>query len=308
VLLDRVIWDIIPDPQTAAAALQAGEIDLFEMPPVELLPILSAAPGIKVEVFNKFGAVGYCRLNHLVAPFNNLAARRAAQLAINQEDIQRAAIGNPAYYQTCGSHFTCGSPMGMEDGSEALMLKAPVAQRQARAREFLKESGYDGRPIVLLHATNIHIHNQTMLVIGQNLRQVGFNVQMASTDFGGVVTRRSNQNPQDQGGWNVFFTFGPGFATANPIASAAHAANGKAGWFGWPENALSEALRTEWSAAPTLEARQAVIRRLNRNMIDYVHDVKTGQWFAPVAYRGDRLRGLIQVSDVFPWWNAERYA
>jgi peptide/nickel transport system substrate-binding protein len=100
---------------------------MFEMPPVELLPALSAAPGIKVEVFDKFGAVGCCRLNHLVAPFNNLAARRAAQLAINQEDIKREAIGNPAYYQTCGSHFTCGSPVGMGDGSEVLMFKAPVA-------------------------------------------------------------------------------------------------------------------------------------------------------------------------------------
>jgi len=308
VLLDRVIWDIMPDAQTASSALQAGEVDFFEVPPIELLPVLSAAPGVKVEVFNKFGNVGYCRLNHLHPPFNNLAARRAAQLAINQEDVQRAAVGNPAYYQTCGSHFTCGSPMGMEDGSEALMLKAPMAQRQARARELLKESGYDGKPIVCLHATNIHVMNQTMLVIAQNLRQVGFNVQLASTDWGAVVTRRSNQNPPDQGGWNVFFTWGGGNATANPIALSAHAATGKAAWFGWPDNAQTELMRTEWSAAPTLEARQTVMRRLNKHMTDYVHDIKTGQWVGPVAYRGDRLRGLIKVPEVIPWWNVERYA
>ncbi len=308
VLLDRVIWDIMPDAQTAASALMAGEVDFFEVPPIDILPTLSSAAGVKVEVFNKFGNVGYCRLNHLHAPFNNLAARRAAQLAINQEDIQRAAVGDPKFYQTCGSHFTCGSPMGVEDGSEALMLKAPMAQRQARARELLKESGYDGKPITVLHATNIHVMNQTILVIAQNLRQVGFNVQLASSDWGGVVTRRSNQNAPEQGGWNVFYTWGGGNATANPIALSAHAANGTKAWFGWPDNAVTEQMRTEWSAAPTLEARRAVVQRLNKHMMDYVHDVKTGQWVGPVAYRGDRLRGLIQVPEIIPWWNVERYA
>jgi hypothetical protein len=69
-----------------------------------------------------------------------------------------------------------------------------------------------------------------MLVIAQNLRQVGFNVQLASSDWGGVVTRRSNQSPPDQGGWNVFFTWGGGNATASPIALSAHAATGKTAW------------------------------------------------------------------------------
>ncbi len=306
VLLDRVIWDIIPDAQTAASALMTGEVDFFEVPPIDILPTLTSAPGVKIDVLNKFGNVGYCRLNHLHPPFNNLAARRAAQLAINQEDIQRAAIGNPSYYRTCGSHFTCDSPMGVEDGSEALMLRAPMAQRQARARELLRESGYDGKPLVVLHATDIHIMNQSVLVIAQNLRQVGFNVQLASSDWGGVVTRRSVQNAPDQGGWNIFFTWGGGNATANPIALAAHSALGRKSWFGWPENALHEKLRDEWAAATTLAERRAVAQRLNRNMMEYVHDVKTGQWVGPVAYRGDRLKGLIAIPEIIPWWNVER--
>ena len=308
VKLDRVIWDIMPDAQTAASALQTGEVDFFEVPPIEILPALAAAPGVKVEVFNKFGNVGYCRLNHLHPPFNNLNARKAAQLAVSQEDIQRAAVGDTKYYQTCGSHFTCGSPMGVEDGSEALMLKAPLAERQAKARELLKQSGYDGKPLICLHATNIHVMNQTMLVIAQNLRQVGFNVQLASSDWGGVVTRRSNQSPPEQGGWNVFFTWGGGNATANPIALSAHAATGKTAWFGWPDNPQTEAMRTEWSAAPTLAARRAIAQRMNKHMMDYVHDIKTGQWVGPVAYRADRLRGLIQVPEIIPWWNVERIA
>ncbi len=308
VLLDKVIWDIIPDAQTAASALMAGEVDFYELPPIDILPTLTAAPGIKVEVFNKLGSVGQVRLNHLHPPFNNLSARKAAQLAINQEDIQRAAVGNPAYYRTCGSHFACDSAMGVEDGSEVLMMKAPMAQRQARARELLKESGYDGKPIVVLHATNIHVMNQTVLVVAQQLRQVGFNVQLASSDWGGVVTRRANQNAPEQGGWNVFYTFSGGNSTASPISLFAHAATGRKAWFGWPENASIEQMRTEWALASGLEARRAVAQRLNKTMMDYVHDVKTGQWVQPHAYRGDRLRGFLPIPENIPWWNVERYA
>ncbi len=90
------------------------------------------------------------------------------------------------------------------------------------------------------------------------MRQVGFNVQLASTDWGAVVTRRSNQNPPDQGGWNVFYTWSGGNATASPISLFAHAAIGKKAWFGWPENADIEKMRTEWAYAPNLEARKAV--------------------------------------------------
>jgi peptide/nickel transport system substrate-binding protein len=308
VFLDKVIWDIIPDAQTATSAVMAGEVDFFEVPPIDILPALAAAPGVKLETLNKFGNVGLCRLNFLWPPFNNVLARRAAQLAINQEDVQRAAVGNPQYYGICGSMFTCGSPMGVEDGSEVLMLKAPMAERQAKARELLKQAGYDGKPIVCLHATNIHVMNQTVLVIAQNLRQVGFNVQLASSDWGAVVTRRAVQKSPEDGGWNVFYTWAGGTSAANPIALSADAATGSKGWFGWPENATTEQLRTEWAAAPTLDARREVIRRLNRHMLDYVHDVRTGQWTQPQAIRADRLRGFLAVPEIIPWWNVERYA
>ena len=36
VLLDRVVWDIITDPRTAAAALMAGEVDFYESPPIDI--------------------------------------------------------------------------------------------------------------------------------------------------------------------------------------------------------------------------------------------------------------------------------
>jgi peptide/nickel transport system substrate-binding protein len=304
VYLDRVIWEIMPDAQTAMAALMSGEIEFFEIPPLDLIDQLKSAPGVKLEVLNQLGNVGYGRLNHLHPPFNNVNARRAALYAINQEDILRVGVGNPAYYKVCGAHFTCGSPMEVSDGAEFLSM--PMAQRQEKAKAFLKESGYDGRPVVVLQATDINFMNQAALVIAQSLRQIGMNVQLAASDWGGVVTRRAVKTPPDQGGWNVFITWGGGTATSSPINLFGHSAAGQNAWFGWPDNPLHEQLRTEWALAPTLEARKDVIHRMQKNMYDYVHDIKLGQWVGPVAYRGDRLKGILPVPEVIPWWNVQR--
>jgi peptide/nickel transport system substrate-binding protein len=45
VLVDRVEWVVMPDPATASAALQNGEVDWWENPITDLVPVLQAATG-----------------------------------------------------------------------------------------------------------------------------------------------------------------------------------------------------------------------------------------------------------------------
>ena len=184
------------------------------------------------------------------------------------------------------------------------MLKAPMAERQAKARELLKQSGYDGKPIVLLHATNIHVMNQTMLVVAQNLRQVGFNVQLASTDWGAVVTRRSNQNPPEQGGWNVFYTWSGGNATSSPISLFAHAAIGKKAWFGWPTSERIEQLRLDWFNATSLEAQKKICSELQLQVFEDVPYVPLGATYQVSALR----KGWVDFQEQMPLFYTLRKA
>src|SRR4051812_1720343 len=46
---DRVEWRVIPDASTAAGALQSGEMDWYEQPTADLLPLLKCSRNIKVE-------------------------------------------------------------------------------------------------------------------------------------------------------------------------------------------------------------------------------------------------------------------
>jgi peptide/nickel transport system substrate-binding protein len=211
--IERAEWNIMPDPQTAMAALQAGEIDFFEIPPLDLIDILKADPNIKIQVLNELGNVGQLRLNHLHPPFDKVEARRAMLHLVNQEDYMRACIGNPDYYRICGSQFTCGSPMENDAGLE-WMEGAPNVPL---AKELLDKAGYDGRAVVILQPTDIPILSNAALVTAQLLRSADVNVELAASDWGGVGTRRAVKAPVEEGGWNIFHTWAGGNAQSSPI-------------------------------------------------------------------------------------------
>ncbi|HEX3346896.1 MAG TPA: ABC transporter substrate-binding protein, partial [Acetobacteraceae bacterium] len=81
---DRLEWVIEPDPATAAAALQTGEVDWVEQPLADLLPVLRKSRGVTVEALDQFGSVGVIRPNFIHSPFDNKAIRQAIMPAIDQ--------------------------------------------------------------------------------------------------------------------------------------------------------------------------------------------------------------------------------
>jgi peptide/nickel transport system substrate-binding protein len=299
--IDGVEWDNMADAQTALAALQAGEIDFYETPPLDLLSTFEGDPDIKIEVLNKLGNVGELRMNHLQPPFDKVEARRAMLHLVDQKQYMQAAIGNPEYYRICGSLFGCGTPME-NDAALGWMKTAPDYEL---AKELLKKAGYDGRPVVILQPTDVPILSAVCEVTAQLLRKADVNVQLAASDWGGLVTRRTVKGPVDQGGWNIFHTYADGVAMANPIALSEAQANGLKGWYGWPSNEKQEQLRDEWAAAPSLDARQKIARELQQNGYDFVLQCVFGQWVAPVAHRAV-LTDILGVPGIIPFWGMKK--
>ncbi len=299
--LDRVIFQNMSDSQTAMSALQAGEIDFYETPPIDLIGTLEGDKNIAIEVLNKTGNIGWLRMNFLHPPFNNVDARRAMLHLLNQEDFMKASFGNAKYYKKCPSNFGCGVPME-NDVNTAWFKEAP---NKAKAKELFQKAGYKGEPIVLMQATNIDFMRNSADLVAGALREIGVNVQLAASDWGGVVNRRANKNAPDQGGWNLFITWADGNSVGNPIALAGHAATGEKAWFGWPSDAKNEELRDKWASAPTLEDKQKLARELQDNAWNFVPHVWLGQWVQPTARRTN-IKGMIAVPGVIPFWNVEK--
>ena len=87
---DRVEWIYIPDPATAMNALVNGEVDLWETPAVDMVPLLRNNADIQIEVIDPLGTQGWLRPNHLHPPFNHPKARRALLYSVNQEEYLQA--------------------------------------------------------------------------------------------------------------------------------------------------------------------------------------------------------------------------
>ncbi len=298
--IDRVEWHYIPDSATAMNALMAGEIDYFELPPHDLLPIMEATPGVVVENLNPLGFQGWLRLNHTLPPFDDPKLREAVLWMVNQADYLQATIGNPAYYTTCGAYFGCDTPLESESGSQALMT-----QDLEKARALVADSSYDGAPVVVLQATDIAINNGLSLVTAQLLREIGLTVELQAMDWSTLTSRRAISEPVDQGGWNAFHTWWTGADILNPVANIGVSGGCRErAWFGWPCDEEIERLRDDFARASDPREQQKLAEAVQQRAYAQVTYVPLGQWFQPRAYR-DHLNGLLKAP-VPLFWNIEK--
>ncbi len=301
VKVDRVEWRAISDHQQAVNALLAGEIDYIEAMPHDLLPLVKDDPNIKLVNWNPLGNQYSFRPNHTQKPFDNAKVRQALWYAFNQKDFLDAVIGNPEYYKVCKGMFVCGTSLASDKGMEGL-LESNVT----KARELLKEGGYDGTPIVLMHSTDLQVLTNLAPVAKQLMERAGFKVDMQSMDWQSVVARRAKKEPANAGGWHAFLTSWVSADILNPVMTAYVNAGCDKALFGWPCDAEIEKLRSAYGFAHTDADKMKVARDLQARAIEQVVYVPFGQWTQPLAYRADRISGIVPVTGLPVFWNIEK--
>src|SRR5688572_11804556 len=187
VKVDRVEWIYIPDSATAAAALNAGEADLWEQMPPDLIPLLTRNKQVTVKNIDPLGSMGMIRFNFLHPPFNNEKLRRAVLYAVDQNDYVIGIAGDPKNGKPCYSYFTCGTPLASDIAAEPLKGKRDLE----KAKQLVKEAGYKGEKVVIIDATDQPIvHSQSLLTL-ENLKKIGINAEIQAGDWGTLITRRT---------------------------------------------------------------------------------------------------------------------
>ena len=91
----QVVFKVIPEASTRVAALLAGEVDIIQAVPAELVDTLDQTPGIQVQ-----GAAGtqpkWMEMNVNIAPFDDVQVRQALNYAVDKELIIEAIYGGRA--------------------------------------------------------------------------------------------------------------------------------------------------------------------------------------------------------------------
>src|SRR6195256_1063856 len=256
IMVDRIEWIVMPDPGTASAALQNGEVDWWENPISDLVPVLRKNRNVMVDIADPLGNIGSFRMNHLYPPFTDVRARRAILMAMSQEDYMRALVGDDnSLWKPLPGFFTPGTSLYTEEGGD--ILKGP--RKLDAAKKLLAESGYAGQPVTCLVAQDQPITKSQGDVTADLLKRLGMNVDFAAIDWGTVGARRAVKTPPGQGGWQMFHTWHSGADCVNPAVAIGIRASGEKGWFGWPDVPEVEAEVTAWYEAKSLDEEKAAI-------------------------------------------------
>lgn len=288
-LVDKVQWVIIPDLQTRIAALKKGEVDLLDQLPHDGIQQLRASPDIIVEDGSKLGNDVFLRTNTLTPPFNDVRARQAMALLVNQTDYLSAAFTTDSrWWHPCYSFFGCGVPNSSEAGSQAYQ-KPNIA----RAKQLFAEAGYKGEKIIVLSTQEIPLIDALAEVTVSELKSAGINAEIAMSDWGSLVVRRSKPT-----GWNIFDS-GVDVATlAQPATNILIDARcDRDNYVGWPCSKALEAMRTGMIDDPD----PAKLKAYSEALWNEFPSIMLGQYQQPIAYR-KVLSGVLH-GQVLAFWN-----
>jgi len=297
--IDRIEWLAIPDLQTQVNALLNGEIDMIEIVPADLLPLLAKDNNIQLTVTNTAGRQYAMRFNTLHKPFDNPKIRAAAMVALTQREFLEANVGDPKWFKECKSLFPCGTPLQSTKGWDGVLTGD-----MNKVKAMLAEAKYDGTPIVFLHQTDTAGHNNLATVAKAQLERAGFKIDLQPMDWQTLVSRRAKKDAPDKGGWGAYFTSWGSVDVIDPVSAAFLNGGCEKATFGWPCDAELERLRDAYSKETDAAKQKAIAEQVQLRVLEYPTHVPLGQFTTPTALRKN-LSGLVQAPSL-AFWNLEK--
>jgi peptide/nickel transport system substrate-binding protein len=303
VKVDRMDFRVIPDAATKAGAIQTNEIDFIEQVPFDQADILAKEPGITVDrlsdVYNPF----FMRPNALYPPFDNPKARQALALAVSQPDYMAVAFVRPEWGQPCLSYFVCGSPNGITDGSDP--FRHPDV---AKARQLLKDSGYNGEPVLLLSSHETLFVGMAADYAAESLKEIGLNIKEVESDYGTFMARRNSKKPPANGGWNLFIASVSGSGIFTPLSnSLADTTCGGTNFAGWACDQQAADLRNAYIHEPDSAKQRIILQHYSQRLWQVVPTILLGQRANLYAWRNN-ISGFVHTpSLITAYWNIEKH-
>ncbi len=297
VLVDRVEWLVIPDLQTRVSALIKGEVDILDQLPHDGIQSLKGRKDVVIEENTKLGNMAFLRMNMLQPPFNDIRARRALAMLVDQRDYLAAAFTtDETWWKECFAWLGCGTENGSEAGSEPYRKPNP-----AEAKRLLAEAGYKGEKIVILTTQEIPLIDGLAQVTADKLRSIGVNVDLQNSDWGTLVVRRARKDAPEKGGWNIFQSGGDIASLSQPATNILIDARCDGNnYVGWPCSEPLETMRIGLIENPN----KAGFEAYNSALWNELPSLLLGLFKQPVAYRSN-ISGL-QHGLVLAFWNVSK--
>jgi peptide/nickel transport system substrate-binding protein len=185
-LVDEVHVISTGESATRLAGLERGDFDYaMALAPTAYERVRTAA-ALEAVVLKPFTQV-ILQLNAGRAPFNQVKARQAVSRGLDMEAVMRGVTGNqPAFFRLQPSFFFPEQRVWHNTAGQDLYN----AKNLELARRLLKESGYDGRPLVLVTNRDIEWLYRAAVPVKPQLEAIGFKVELAVRDWPGQIAQQ----------------------------------------------------------------------------------------------------------------------
>jgi peptide/nickel transport system substrate-binding protein len=177
--IDRIRLTIVPEPSTAKAAMQSGELDLW--------------PSIDPKFAEELKAGGVEVVASPVSSLNAIVMQTSDPLL--KDKRIRQAIEAALDYQSMAESLTDGYA---KPSTSLLPLSSryygPVQQNghrhdPARAKKLLAEAGYQGQPIKITTNSRFAVMNDVAVLMQAMAQQVGLNMTVEVVEFATQLNR-----------------------------------------------------------------------------------------------------------------------
>ena len=271
--LDAIDFIPVSEAGTRVAGLQAGDYDYAEQIPADLYSSLVADSNVTTYLL-KPPLFPMLFRNTQEGIMSNDLMLQAVLAALDMEPILLAAFGDLAAVN--GSVFPEGTAWYTDAGTESYS-QADIE----KAQELLAQAGYNKEPIRYLVTTSYEQMYAMSMVISDQLRRAGFNIQMRVYDWA-TLTQYRGQSDE----WELFMTWhGP---VPDPSLIAPMSTT-YPGWWDTPEkNALVEA----FNSSTSFNDRYAIWEEIQTLQYEEGSWIKLGDAFSLNIAANQQVEGL----------------
>ncbi|MCD6541252.1 ABC transporter substrate-binding protein [Candidatus Bipolaricaulota bacterium] len=196
---DELIFYFVPEDNARLVGVQAGTYDYVVNIPNDLYPDIEGDPNIVPIIADHPPIYPMALCNTIAGLTANVKIRQAILAALDMEPIMLAGYGDPKFWKLNGSYFAPGIRWYTAAGTEAYDQADPE-----KAKRLLEEAGYNGEPLRLIVAGDMTAQYNQSLVVADQLKKAGFNVDLQVYDKATFFARRNDrENPQ----WELAFSY-----------------------------------------------------------------------------------------------------
>ena len=281
---------MVPEPGARVAGLETGELQGVQDVPTIAQKRIAANKDIRLLKLENFW-LNVTYGNWSTPPTNNLKFRQAVLAALDFDEVMDAASdgdfkANPSFQYPGTNYYT--------EVDKGLLNQ----HNPEKAKQLLKEAGYNGEKVVLLTNKDYPSLYNSGLVVSQQLKAVGINAELLVLDWPTALQKSMKGTPD----WNFFFTGWITYVAVGGVQTLRPMAEPNPVYTppdGKTDPDFMKAFE-EVANGATLEARQAAFARAQKIALDDVMVIPMGVMPKVQAVRAN-------VQHYVPFYNPRMY-